>query len=470
MTPPIFISTLLACASKDKSRSRVQLRTSALRQLLVFVGRDEVTPEEFNKEFIDDYLSWAVKTGSSPRTIELYRSALRSLLIETYPDAEYDIKKAFEKSPVRRCAATRGMNVEQLRMLNQAVFNGREDLTQARDLFMFCVYCGGLDYNAAKSLTREVLKGDYLELPTGLNVPLNLNIRSILSMYEVEDRSELFPFCKTMTELSYAGKLKEIAMRFHLPKIRERHAEAKAWVSAAKEVKVEIEVMAACAYKRVEALTNYTGTASNDAEKIDKAINEVCRAVVDNTEHWYAMKLRDRVAPDRIQQLLLENEKYPHLRQLQTYYPMEDIKVKVGNKWKRDTKAFIKGVLFFRTRKRYVNQLFSLVHNSAWIFRQSNALSSPYAVISQHDMENFQRAISQFTDDIVVSIVENNDITVGRTVRVLSGPFEGTEGIVEGEELDATVPEMRNFYIRYTASNSMRVRIKVSESMVEVME
>jgi hypothetical protein len=110
------------------------------------------------------------------------------------------------------------------------------------------------------------------------------------------------------------------------------------------------------------------------------------------------MKLSERVKPERIQQILLENDKYPYLRQLQTYYPMEDIKVRVGNKWKRDTKAYIKDVLFFRTKGRYVNQLFNLIRNSAWIFRQSNAASSPYAVILQHDMENFQRAIKQFRE------------------------------------------------------------------------
>jgi transcription antitermination factor NusG len=85
-------------------------------------------------------------------------------------------------------------------------------------------------------------------------------------------------------------------------------------------------------------------------------------------------------------------------------------------------------------------------------------------------MENFQRAISQFTDDVVVSIVESNDIKIGRKVRVLSGPFAGTEGIVEGEELDATVPEMRNFYIRYVSNNSFKIQIEANESMLEVIE
>jgi hypothetical protein len=149
---------------------------------------------------------------------------------------------------------------------------------------------------------------------------------------------------------------------------------------------------------------------------------------------------------------------------------MEDVKVKVGGKWKRDTKAFIKNVLFFRTKERYVGQIFSLVREMAWIFRQTNAPSSPYAVISQHDMENFQRAIRQFTDDVVVSIVESNDIAVGRKVRVLSGPFAGTEGVVEGEQLDATVPEMRNFYIRYVTNNAFKVQIEANESMLELIE
>jgi hypothetical protein len=72
--------------------------------------------------------------------------------------------------------------------------------------------------------SEENLQEEYLILPTGLKVPLNLNILSIVSMYEVEDSDKLFPFCRMMTESSYVGKLKEIGERFHLPKIKERHA------------------------------------------------------------------------------------------------------------------------------------------------------------------------------------------------------------------------------------------------------
>jgi transcription antitermination factor NusG len=95
---------------------------------------------------------------------------------------------------------------------------------------------------------------------------------------------------------------------------------------------------------------------------------------------------------------------------------------------------------------------------------------SPYAVISQHDMENFQRAISQFTDDISITIVENSDIKVGKKVRLNSGEFAGCEGIIENEEVDVNIPELRNFYVKFTSNNSFKFQIKVSESSLTILD
>jgi hypothetical protein len=456
--------------SNDNNKTRQRLRTSALRKFRYYVGADELSLDAISKDYIESFLSWAVKGGSSPKTIELYRDALRCLLVEQYPNAEAQIKQAFKKSPQRRGAQTCGLSVDQLRTLARAEFGEREDLTQARDLFMFCVYCGGLDYNAAKSLTKASVGEEYLTLPTGLKVILNLNIQSAISMYDVENCDMLFPFLKYIGEAAYTNKLKEIGERFHIPSLKSHHSEAKAWMSAAKELMIDAEVMAACAYKRVDVLTFYSGSISDNQTAINNALNCVCNLVVDDTEHWYAMKLRDRVTPDYIQRLLCENEHLLVCHQLKTYYPMEDIMVRVGGKWKQDTKAFIKDVLFFRTKERYVNTLFRIVRNAAWIFRQSNSPMSPYAVISQHEMGNFQRAIKQFTDDISVTIVENSDIKVGKKVKLNSGEFAGCEGIIESVEPDADVPELRNFYVKFTSNNSFKFQIKVDENDITIID
>jgi hypothetical protein len=471
MTLAISFPELFAFALSCKSERQKMLRRLALQRFKAYVGRDSLSMNELNKEFIDDYLSWMVKCGTSPKTIELYRNELRATLVAAYPDAEGVIKRAFVKSPTRRGATMRGLTVEQLRLLTKVEFGDREDLTQARDFFMFCVYCGGLDYNAAKSLTKAEVGERYLTLPSGIKVTLNLNIQALISKYDVTDVDALFPFCKSTNEAAYVGKLREIGVRLHLPHLKDHHAEAKAWLSVARTVQVDIAVMAACAYKRVDCLTHYTGEAASDQKQIDCAFSSVCLLVVDNNEHWYAMKLRDKVTPAVVLQLLHDNEKYPALRQLTTYYPMEEIKVRLSNgQWKQNSKAFIKDVLFFRTMERFVNPLFLIVRNAAWIFRQSNSPASPYAVISQREMENFQRAISQFTDDIAVSIVENSDIAVGKRVRLEYGDFAGCEGIIEGEECNSDTPELRDFYIRFTSNNSFKFQIKVCEGMLTVLD
>jgi transcription antitermination factor NusG len=95
---------------------------------------------------------------------------------------------------------------------------------------------------------------------------------------------------------------------------------------------------------------------------------------------------------------------------------------------------------------------------------------SPYAVISQHEMGNFQRAIKQFTDDISVTIVENSDIKVGKKVKLNAGEFAGCEGIIESVEPDADVPELRNFYVKFTSNNSFKFQIKVDENDITIID
>jgi transcription antitermination factor NusG len=109
------------------------------------------------------------------------------------------------------------------------------------------------------------------------------------------------------------------------------------------------------------------------------------------------------------------------------------------------------------------------VQYSAWIFRETNSASSRYAVISQRDMENFQRAVSQYTDDIAITIVDNQDIKVGKKVRLTKGEFAGCEGVIECEDVDND-SQLRNFYIRFTTNNSFKFQIKVSPDGVTLLD
>lgn len=463
MSNTIYIAELLKLASCNKSLPLRTLRKAALQIFEQYMGCESFSADQLTKENIEDFSTWLIKTGKSLKTVELYRNEIRAVILEKHPESEQIIKAAFAQKAGLRCAKSAGLGKEQMRKIAKATFTDRADLTEARDLFLFCFYVGGITYGVVKELTTEMLDGSYLTLPSDKKVRLNINIESIVDTYASDTDNRLFPFLSQMNEARYSELLKEIAERYRMPRLKERHAEAKAWITIAKEIGVELSVIAAVAYKQVGVLTHYSGEISTDQKEEDKAVGQVSLAVADNTERWYAMKMRSKVRLEDITTILYNNPKYPALRNLITYYPMEDIESREGKRLIQKTKAYIDGVVFFRTASRFVAPLFSLIREKAWIYRQSNAPSSPYAVISQNEMENFQRAISCFTDDIEVTIVENASVCVGQKVRLTAGRFAGCEGIIEQTTEADQSSNVRNFIVRFTTENSFKFKIEASE-------
>jgi transcription antitermination factor NusG len=82
-------------------------------------------------------------------------------------------------------------------------------------------------------------------------------------------------------------------------------------------------------------------------------------------------------------------------------------------------------------------------------------------------MANFQRAVACFTSDVEVSLVHTDGLEIGRRVRLLSGPFEGCEGVIENEEEGGA---LRSFLIRFTSDNALKVKLSVDETNIEPIE
>lgn len=459
---------MLDFIAQCKSESSKRNQKYALRSLQQYIGEDIISESQLTKDTIDNYSNWLIKTGKTNNTIELYRKELRFILTACYPELTQKIKEAFTSTPFRKSSGQEGLSVNQLQLLAKAEFGDSIELTQVRDLFIFALYCGGLDYNTIKQLTKDKINEGYLLISPSVKIPINNNIKTILSEYEDIKSPLIFPFCKTLKELEYVGFLNEIGAKLHIRRIKKHHSEAKAWISVARHCGISLPIMSVCAAKRVGILKHYTGETECSQKEIDKAINKVCLAISDNTQHWYAMKLRRSVVPEDVLEILCNNSKYTYLRNIPTYYPMYDVETRIGNKLKHATKAYISSVLFFRVRPQYVKQISELVQQYAWIYRQLNTASSPYAIISQNEMENFQRTISCFTDDVEISLIGNKEIGIGKKVKLLTGNFVGCEGIIEDEK--SSISDLRNFVIRFTSENSLRIKISVNETQIKVLD
>jgi hypothetical protein len=69
---------------------------------------------------------------------------------------------------------------------------------------------------------------------------------------------------------------------------------------------------------------------------------------------------------------------------------------------------------------------------------------------------------------VEISLIGNKEIGIGKKVKLLTGNFAGCEGIIEDEK--SSISDSRNFVIRFTSENSLRIKISVNETQIKVLD
>lgn len=155
-------------------------------------------------------------------------------------------------------------------------------------------------------------------------------------------------------------------------------------------------------------------------------IRRVADVINDNKKYWYAMQLRSGKTPDDVKKKL-EAEAYPRLKEIAFYYPTRTVFKKKGKKMSKVEVPYLPGVLFFYIRRDDVKPLFSqYIGGEAWCYRYANHPDSPYSAISRQEMEQFQRYIGAFSNDIQMSMITHDStLSVDDIVRVSGGVMDG---------------------------------------------
>lgn len=160
------------------------------------------------------------------------------------------------------------------------------------------------------------------------------------------------------------------------------------------------------------------GTEPVDADSVDAAVADM---LVDNPRRWFAMQFRQSVKLEQIEkrfEVLPDSVARPDL-----FYPYEEICKRVGKKILHERRPVINNVAFFKTRITDVYPLFIRIGDLAWCFTSGRRHGSPYAVISEAAMTEFQTAIGEFTPDYEVGDIGSIDIREGDSVILLGSLF-----------------------------------------------
>lgn len=142
---------------------------------------------------------------------------------------------------------------------------------------------------------------------------------------------------------------------------------------------------------------------------------------------WYAMRLRRGVRFEDFRKLLYDRlQAVPEL-----FYPVETIRKHLGGKTKIVEHPFISGIVFFKTHPENILPMFARIGDKAWCIRHTDSAESPYARISQSDMQRFQRAIGHFTADTELHPLGTLIPKPGEKVILIHTDYEGRQAEVE---------------------------------------
>ncbi len=192
-------------------------------------------------------------------------------------------------------------------------------------------------------------------------------------------------------------------------------------------------------------------------------ICRVANRINDITTRWYVVNMRDRITPDAVKDSIKEN--FPSLfSQIHFFYPTHYIYREGKNKKKVKVEVpYIPGLLFIKVKSDRVGSVMNSVRNIAWGYKQLNTPDSPYSVISQRAMTDFQKHIGMFTEDVRMEMVTQKEpLAVNDSVIIHGDSIDGSIGeITEIKEKNG----IKTYSIRLTHNQSFNWSVKIDDEL-----
>ncbi|MCM1429795.1 MAG: hypothetical protein NC097_08395 [Clostridium sp.] len=140
-----------------------------------------------------------------------------------------------------------------------------------------------------------------------------------------------------------------------------------------------------------------------------------------NPVHWYAMKLRTRVEFKDVENRI----KYLDERTLRPefFYPLDEIRKRIGKKIIKETQPVIKDIVFFKLRVTDIFPLFCKIGDLAWCYTTTGRPGGDYAPIPRSSFNRFQETIGHFTPEYEIAPIGGFEPKEGETVVMINGPL-----------------------------------------------
>lgn len=163
-----------------------------------------------------------------------------------------------------------------------------------------------------------------------------------------------------------------------------------------------------------------------DAGRRADIIGHTARLLGRDPDCWFAMQFRPRVTFEAVAARM----EACSLRLDRTFYPMEEIRRRIGARTVAKSRPIVPGLLFFKYRASGLTGLYRAIGDLAWGYRTGRTPSSPYATISAADIEVYRTTIGQFDDTTEVFPAGTIELRPGDRVEIVGGPLIGRTAVL----------------------------------------
>lgn len=454
-------------STQTESRKSAGNMRRAIESLSDFAGGTDLSFDSFDAAFLGEWIAAQFFDGYQSATVAYNLSKIAALYNKAVAEGLAAPAEIFSGLPDKIISAAPAFDgvdhvatFQKIRTICLADYSSAPAKDLARDIIIYGIFNGGMTLSRLAKLKKDDYTGD------------DPHILKIVGKYAKPKNKYLFPLNQAhltprqlalfMQELT-GNLLKSVGIqRRSLPDL----ALADIWCDLAMSCGVPASDIAACvdSPEKISPLTFCASPSSPSPDKIAEIRRQVSDTLADNPIHWYAMHLRQHTQFQDLTDRLKDRD----LSLDEIFYPMEEIIRKVGKKKVFENRPVISWLIFYRARVTQLNRLFHEIGDLAWGYRYLRDVKSPYAVISDREVRNYQQAIGTLSP--AVRMLEDNDVKFeeGDCLVLLGGPMNGRHGVfiaekkVKGDASGRVV-----FRIRLAGGNNINWEVNWDPALVK---
>jgi len=417
----------------SNSRTSVGNMTRAVDSLARFIGGTDLYFDGFDVDFLGEWVARQFYEGYYAKTVAyniskiaaLYNKAVEEGL--AIPNDAFSTVLAKIKGVSSRFDGINHAGVfQRLRKICRADYSADSNRQLAKDIILFGIFNGGMTLKQIAAYRKDKYTGE------------NVHIVKIVERYAKPKNKYLFPLQQAHTTPQKLMLLMQTLISPLLePSIIRPARDANMilvdlWCDVAMNCGATSSEIAASVSRTgaYNALTFCATPLEISPGRISEIRRQVIEALTDNPVRWYAMHLRHNAEFKDLTDKL--DEKNIVLDEI--FYPMKEIFHKVGKKKFFESRPVISWLVFYRTRATQLNRLFHEIGDIAWGYRYLRDVRSPYAVISDREIREYQNAIGFLSPGTNMLHDDEVKFNNGDYLVILGGPMNGRHGVFIAEK------------------------------------